>query len=177
MYRIMRAAGILSVAVTVWAQTQVATVTSSTAFTLRGAGISPGQGVPMWPVLAGDSITAGSAITIVTFPDGSVITLAAGSEGKFDLVNGQPTFQLISGTAHYSLKSKKAVAVMISNQAVALTSLNGSVTMSGAQAASAGFWTGGHIAAVAIVGGAAAAGAGVAASEATGGGAAVSPSK
>jgi hypothetical protein len=175
MYKTMRAAGIVLMAATVWAQTQVATVTSSTAFTLRGAAITPGQGVPMWPVLAGDDVTAGNAITIVTFPDGSVITLAPGAAGKFGLVNGQPSFELAGGTAHYSLKSKKAVVMIVGGQTVALTNETGTLPLSAAKGG--GFWTAGHIAAVAIVGGAAAAGAGVAASDATGGGAPVSPSK
>jgi hypothetical protein len=61
-------------AVVGWGQNQVATVTSYTPFTLRGAAI-PGQGVPMWPVLAGDTVKAGNALTNMTFPDGSVLTL------------------------------------------------------------------------------------------------------
>ena len=61
MSKIARAACLVFMAVTAWAQTQVATVTSSATFTLRGAGITPGQGVPMWPVLAGDHVTAGNA--------------------------------------------------------------------------------------------------------------------
>jgi hypothetical protein len=116
------------------------------------------------------------AITIVTFPDGSVITLAPGSEGKFDIMNGQPSFQLTGGTAQYSLKSKNAVRLLVSNQAVTATNVTGTLTMGGSKAA-VGFWTGGHIAAVAVVGAAAAAGAGVAASDATSGGSSVSPSK
>ena len=98
MKRFVRAAALVLVAVAAKAQTQVATVTSSAPFTLRGAGITPGQGVPMWPVLAGDDIKAGSTLAIVTFPDGSVITLAPGSEGKVDFMNGKPVFQLVNGT-------------------------------------------------------------------------------
>ncbi len=66
----------------------------------------------MWPVLAGDDVKAGNALTIVTFPDGSVVTLAPGSEGKIDLSNGKPVFQLLAGTARYSLKSITAVQLM-----------------------------------------------------------------
>ncbi len=177
MHKIMSAACVVFMAMAAQAQTQVATVTSSAPFALRGADLTPGQGVPMWPVLAGDSIKSGSAMTIVTYPDGSVITLAPGSEARIDLVNGKPTFQLLSGTARYSLKSTTAVVLLVSNQTVAATSTGGVLTMGGSQAAAAGFWTAGHIAAVAIVAGATAAGLGYAVSDATSGGAAVSPSQ
>ncbi len=69
MRKIMSMVSVTLLAATAWAQTQVATVTSSATFTLRGAGITPGQGIPMWPVLAGDDVKAGSTLTIVTFPD------------------------------------------------------------------------------------------------------------
>src|SRR5580704_8222830 len=162
MYKIVRVACVVFTAVAAWAQTQVATVTSSTAFTLRGAGITPGQGIPMWPVLAGDKVLAGSAMTIVTFPDGSVVTLAPGSEGKVDFVNGTPLFQLVGGTARYSLKSVTAVQLMEASQTVTPANLVGTLTLGGSRAAAAGFWTAGHIAAIAIVGGATAAGVGFA---------------
>jgi hypothetical protein len=159
------------------AQTQVATVTSSAPFTLRGAGITPGQGVPTWPVLAGDVVKAGNTLTIVTFPDGSVVTLAPGSEGKIDIVNGKPVFQLLGGTARYSLKSTMAVQLMEASQTVAPTALLGTLTLGGNKAAAAGFWTAGHIAAVAVVGAGTAAGLGFAVSDAVKGGASVSPSQ
>lgn len=158
------------------AQTQVATVTSSAPFTLRGAGITPGQGVPTWPVLAGDVVKAGNTLTIVTFPDGSVITLAPGSEGKIDIVNGKPVFQLLGGTARYSLKSTTAVQLMEASQTVTPTALLGTLSLGGNKAA-AGFWTTGHIAAVAVVGAGTAAGLGFAVSDAVKGGTSVSPSQ
>jgi hypothetical protein len=179
---------IASVACTVFlavaarAQTQVATVTSSAPFTLRDAGITPGQGVPMWPVLAGDVVKAGNTLAIVTFPDGSVVMLAPGSEGKIDFVNGKRVFQLLGGTARYSLKSTVAVQLMEASQTVTPTDLLGTLTLGGNKAAAAGlagggFWTAGHIAAVVVVGAATAAGLGFAVSEAVKGGAAVSPSQ
>ncbi len=158
------------------AQTQVATVTSSAPFTLRGAGITPGQGVPTWPVLAGDVVKAGNTLTIVTFSDGSVVTLAPGSEGKIDIVNGKPVFQLLGGTARYSLKSTMAVQLMEASQTVTPTALLGTLTLGGNKAA-AGFWTAGHIAAVAVVAAGTAAGLGVAVSAAVKGGSPVSPSQ
>jgi hypothetical protein len=182
MKRFVRAAALVLVAVAAKAQTQVATVTSSAPFTLRGAGITPGQGVPMWPVLAGDDIKAGSTLAIVTFPDGSVITLAPGSEGKVDFMNGKPVFQLVNGTARYSLKTTIAVQLMEASQTVTPTALLGTLTLNGNKAAAAGlatggFWTAGHIAAVAAVAAGTAGGLGFAVSEAVKGGTPVSPSQ
>jgi hypothetical protein len=156
-------------------QTQVATVTSSSPFTLRGASVTPGQGVPMWPVLAGDTLKAGSALTIVTFPDGSVLTLDPGAQAKVDLVNGKPQFQLLSGMAKYSLKSTTSVDLMAANQTVTPKGTVGTLSIGGNQNAGGGFWTAGHTTAV-IVGAGAAAGAGIGISSATGGGRSVSPS-
>jgi hypothetical protein len=182
MKKIAGAACLAFIAVAARAQTQVATVTSSAPFSLRGAGITPGQGVPMWPVLAGDDVKAGNTLTIVTFPDGSVVTLAPGSEGKIDLVNGKPEFQLLSGTARYSLKSTTAVQLMEASQTVMPTGLLGTLTLGGNKAAAAGlagggFWTAGHIAAVVVVAAGTAAGLGFAVSDAVRGGSPVSPSQ
>jgi hypothetical protein len=185
MYKIFGVACTVLLSVAALAQTEVATVTSITPFTLRGAGITPGQGVPMWPVLAGDKVAAGTSMTILTFPDASVVTLAPGSEGKVDFVNGTPVFQLLSGTARYSVKSITAVQLMEASLTVTPTSLTGTLTLGrnrGGAAAAAGFWTAGHVAAVAIVAGAAAAGTGYAVNNAvnsggTNGGVSISPSK
>jgi hypothetical protein len=136
----------------------------------------------MWPVLAGDEVKAGSTLTIVTFPDGSVVTLAPGSEGRVDSINGKLVFKLLSGTARYSLKSVMAVQLMEANQTVTPTGLLGTLTLGGNKAAAAGlaaggFWTAGHIAAGVVVAAGTAAGLGFAVSEAVRGGAAVSPSQ
>lgn len=161
--------------VTVWAQTQVATVTSSAPFSLRGATVTLGQGVATWPILAGDNLKAGGALTIVTFADGSVLTLDPNSEAKVDLVNGKPVFQLVGGSAKYSLKSTSAVQLMEATQIVTPKSLTGTLTIGGNRQVG-GFWTTGHTVAV-IAGAGAAAALGVGISGATNGGPAVSNSQ
>jgi hypothetical protein len=169
-------AWMLLAAVTAWAQNQLATVTSSAPFTLRGATVTPGQGVPTWPVLSGDGLTAGNALTIVTFPDGSVLTLSPGSEAKIDVVNGRPVFQLLTGTMTYSLKSTSAVQLMAGNQTVTPKGLIGTLTAGGSSAVVGGLpaaHTGAILlgAGVAVILGAA----GVGIYEATKGGPLVSP--
>jgi len=176
---------------TMWAQSQVATVTSLALFTLRGAAVSPDQGVPVWPILAGDSVKGGNAVTVVAFPEGSALTLDPRSEAKLDVVDGKPTFQLLSGTARYSLKSTSAVQLMAANRRVNPASMTGTLRAQAAGAAGAGTGapgasgtgaTGGGsgngtpVAAIASVVAAAGVEAGVAIYEATKGGPSVSGS-
>jgi|HubBroStandDraft_1064217.scaffolds.fasta_scaffold94505_2 hypothetical protein len=163
-------------AVVGWGQNQVATVTSSTPFTLRGAAVTPGQGVPMWPILAGDTVKAGSALTITTFPDGSVLTLDPESEARIEFANGKPVFQLLKGVARFSLKSISAVQLEAGNKIVTPKDLTGTLTLGGIRPAAVGFWTVGTTVAV-LVGAGAAAGAGIGISEAVRGGSSVSPSQ
>jgi hypothetical protein len=174
-------ATLLICAVTSWAQSQVATVTSSTPFTLRGETVTPGQGVPSWPILTGDTLRAGSAPAIVTFPDGSVLTLEPGSEATVAFVNGIPVFHLLKGVARYSLKSASAVQLMEGSQTVTPKGLTGILTAGGSRAAAAagssgGWWTPGHTALV-IAGAGAIAGLGYGIGEATKAGTSVSPSQ
>ena len=154
------------------AQDQVATVTSSSKFQLRDASVTPGQGVPSWPVLSGDTIKSGTAPTIVTFPDGSMVLLASSSAATVSMNGSVPAFDLLSGSATYSLKSLTAIQLTAGNRAINPTSLTGSF---GAHAG--GFWTPAHAAlVVAGVGGATAAALAVGAAQSNSGGAQVSPS-
>jgi hypothetical protein len=110
-----------------WTQNQVATVTASAPFTLRGAVVTPSPGVPTWPVLPGDALAAGKSPTAVTFADGSVLVLAHESTAKIDLLNGKPVFQLISGNAQYSLKSTSAVQLMAGGKTEVPKGLTGTI--------------------------------------------------
>jgi hypothetical protein len=157
-------------------QDQIATVTSTSKFHLRGASITPAQGVPTWPVLAGDSVKSGTAQTIVTYSDGSTLVLDPGSVATVEAANGTPVFRLLRGSASYSLRSLTSVELLATDQRVNVSKLNGSYSIGGQK--SAGFWTPGHTAAV--VGGAVAvgtaAGLGVGAAASNSSGSQVSPS-
>lgn len=168
--------GMLATALALQAQTPLATVTSSAPFSLRGAAISPGSGVPTWPVFAGDTVKAGGALTIVTYPDGTVIALAPGSEGKIDFVNGKPTFELVSGSAKYSRKRTGVVVFMTGGNEVAMVGLTGTLALGGATAAAVGL-TAGAITAIAVGGAAGAAALAVGVHHLVSGGSTVSPSQ
>ena len=92
-----------------FAQTQVATVTSTAPFQLRGANVTTDQGVPSWPVMPGDAIKAGSAPVVGSFAGGSSVTLDPGSSAKITISGQTPTFRLECGTARYSLSALSAV--------------------------------------------------------------------
>jgi hypothetical protein len=142
---VQRAISLLVVlAMVVFGWQQVAMVSSTGGFTLRGATVSPGQGVPNWPVMAGDEIVAGTKPVTITFPDGSTVTLAAGSKAKVEMEGGQPVVRLESGAASYSFKTPGAVKLYALDRVVTPTGLTGSFGLGTAPpgaVAHKGFWT------------------------------------
>ena len=144
---VFRSAKLLAVmiilAVLAAAQVQVATVTSDSPFQLRGAGVQPGQGVPSWPVMPGDTIQAGQTPLTVTFADGSTIVLAPGASAKISLSGATPVFQLLSGSAHYSLKTDSSVKLLNAKGETNRKDLVGDMQIGG-PALAAGWWTTGH---------------------------------
>jgi hypothetical protein len=165
---------VLTGAVCTWAQSQVATSTSTAPFELRGAHVTPGQGVPSWPVMPGDTVKAGSGPVTIAVADGSSVILDPDSTAKVDLSDRTPVFQLQGGSAHYALKSASAVRLVAMGKPVSTTHLTGIVKISNGHVSN-GWWTPGHTALV--VGGAAVSTAvGVGVTESTSGGTAVSPS-
>ena len=158
---------VTALTIVVSAQTQIATITSDSAFQLRGAGVTPGQGVPSWPVLPGDTIQAGQTPLTLTFSDGSTIVLSPGATAKVDLLGKTPVFRLESGSAHYALKTLSSVKLMQLKAAINPTDLIGDLVV-GSEKLPVGWWTTGHTTLViAGAGGAAAAGFGIAAAKAT----------
>ena len=119
---------------------QIATVTSTAPFTLRGASVNPTQGVPTFPIMAGDTIQAGNAPTVIAFPDGSMVTLDPNSQGRVEVINGRPVFRLTSGRAEYTLANLTAVGLAELNNTVTPTQLTG-VLQIGNQRSGGGFWT------------------------------------
>jgi ferric-dicitrate binding protein FerR (iron transport regulator) len=177
----------LVAAAAVWAQGQIATVTSSAPFNLRGAAVTPGQGVPSWPVMATDKVKSGTAVAIITYSDGSVITLDPNSEGVVDMTGQTPVFRLTKGQAHYSLKSLTAVQLMEASQSVVPKKMEGLLALgrrrkgggaavAGAAGAAAG-WSATTVTLVTVGAVGAATGIGFGVAQATSGGSSVSPSK
>jgi hypothetical protein len=152
MRRSVQFLAVIMAIVVVFAQTQIATITSDSPFQLRGAGVTPGQGVPSWPVMPGDTIQAGSTPLTLTFQDGSTIIVSPGAKAKLDLSGKTPVFQLQSGEAHYSLKTLASVKLEQLKTAVVPKDLVGDLSI-GSSKLAAGWWTTGHT--LAVIGGAA----------------------
>jgi hypothetical protein len=108
-----------------WATAEVAMLSSSGPFELRGASVTPGQGIPAWPVLAGDKITSQKTPVTFTFTDGSLVILGTSSQAAVEMSGRTPVFRLQAGTAHYSLKSLTAVKLMALNTTVTPAALGG----------------------------------------------------
>jgi hypothetical protein len=133
------------------AQSQVATVTSTASFELRGAKVGTNEGVPSWPVTSGDELKAGAAPIVISFAGGSNITLAPGSSAKITMDGQTPHFVLECGTASYTLSAPSAVKLNSPTSA----QTTGSYTKSGCDDQPAGWWTAGRT--LLVLGGAAAA--------------------
>jgi hypothetical protein len=125
------------------AQGQVATVTSTAPFQLRGATVTTDQGVPSWPVMPGDAIKAGSEPVAISFAGGSTVTLQPRSSAKITVSGQTPTFLLECGAASYSLSALSAVKV---NDPASPSKLADAYSMTCAKPA--GWWTTGHTALV-----------------------------
>lgn len=160
------AALLLLLAAFLVAQQQVATVTSTGTFVLRGAKVTP-SGVPSWPVMEGDEIASGSEPVTFIFPDGSKIVLAPHSKCRIEMDGQTPVFRLTEGQASYTLTNLKSVEIYSLGQLQTPTATTGTLALKGR-----GFWTPRNDV---IIGGAGAA-AGIATGFAvTNGGAPVSP--
>ena len=63
------------VAASAFAATPVASIKSSSDFQLSGVSVAT-AGVPSWPIMAGDSVVAGTTAATIRFMDGTMVTLA-----------------------------------------------------------------------------------------------------
>lgn len=122
---VLISAALLALGAGTWATTEVATLSCPGPFELRGASVTPGQGVPAWPALAGDKIASQETPVTFTFGDGSLVTLGSSSQASIEMSGRTPVFRLQSGTAHYSLKSLTAVKLMALNTIVSPAELSG----------------------------------------------------
>ena len=105
------------------ADKRVATLTTNSSFQLRGADV-PAAGVPHWPVMAGDTMVAGSGTATLTLDDGSRITLDPNSSARVDKRDGRINFHLLTGSSSYELASNSNVTVFSGEQPVTAAAKN-----------------------------------------------------
>lgn len=107
------------------AASPVATVTSGTPFQLRGAPVNP-NGVPSWPVMAGDEIKTENGDATIRFFDGSQITLGARSQARVEQVDNSAVFRLLQGDVDVRPAAKSTLQVF--NNSKLVTAPAGTVT-------------------------------------------------
>ena len=126
---------VLVFAIAVFAASPVASVSSGSDFTLRGQKVTT-AGVPSWPVLAGDSILAGTTPTKIRFQDGSVVMLSPDSSAKVEETDGGLVFRLISGSMALNVAPSSTLSVFSGQTAVSATpNVETSVSAGGAPSA------------------------------------------
>ena len=93
-----------------FAAAPVAKVSSASNFRLRGADVTA-AGVADWPLTTGDEIGTGDGVAVISFRDGSRVTLARGTRARLDSDNGTPVFRLLSGALQYSIAAGSALRI------------------------------------------------------------------
>lgn len=92
------------------AASPIGSIRSGESFFLSGVEM-PVAGIRSWPVVEGDEIVTGSALAILSFPDGSRVTLAAGSHVKLE-AGGPPTkVRLVTGSLRFQLSSAPKIDI------------------------------------------------------------------
>jgi len=81
------------------AATPVGVIRSSETFQLRGVPVSV-AGVPSWPVVAGDDIATAGSSAVISFKDGSRVTLDKKTRAKID---ADGSFHLLQGTVWFKV--------------------------------------------------------------------------
>jgi hypothetical protein len=103
--------GLIFTVVLAFSATPVATVSSSGPFELRGSTV-PVNGVPAWPVMAGDEIGTANSAGTLQFTDGSVATLAPKSHAKIEKGSkGQLVLRLVTGAMVVTVPALATLAV------------------------------------------------------------------
>jgi len=126
---------VLSVAATtaLWATAAapVASVTSSTAFDLHGNHVNV-DGVPSWPVMAGDDIATQSGQAVIQLRDGSRVELLGNSHAQVESKDGSLLLRLLSGAMRILTLGPPAAGTQIYTQSTLAKPVVGQMVSIGA---------------------------------------------
>src|SRR5450759_2606377 len=109
-------AALLSVYVAFAAQ-PVARISSSESFNVAGTKV-PVEGVPSWPVVAGDEIVAGNASAVIAFNDGSRVRLGRNARAKIEGSTQTPALRLRDGVMSYAFAPKPSLQLYAASNAI-----------------------------------------------------------
>jgi hypothetical protein len=104
-------------AASVFAATPVASITSSSDFELSGVGVTV-AGVPSWPLMAGDTVVAGTSAARIRFVDGTLVTLGPWSKVTVQEKKDDLSLRLMNGFISFTLAPSSALSVYSGNTQV-----------------------------------------------------------
>ena len=112
---------LLAMAGLVFGGSSVATVASSGTFDLHGVAVRT-EGVPFWPVMAGDEIATHASSALVRFQDGTSVALGENSRAKVETVDNALVFRLSGGTMQVTAAKTSAIKFYDGAQSLAVRS-------------------------------------------------------
>jgi hypothetical protein len=99
----------------------VATVSSSGSFDLHGSTVKT-EGIPYWPVVAGDEIATHGSSAIIRFHDGTSVSLGENSRARVETIDNVLVFRLSGGTMQVNAAPVSAIKFFQGGQNVAVHS-------------------------------------------------------
>jgi ferric-dicitrate binding protein FerR (iron transport regulator) len=100
-----------------FAATPVASIKSSSDFQLSGVSVTA-AGVPSWPIMAGDTVVAGTTAATIRFTDGSMVTLSPNSQVSVQEKKDDLSLRLVNGFMSFTLAPSSALSVYSGNTQV-----------------------------------------------------------
>ena len=86
----------------------IANVSGTEPFKVSGVSV-PVSGVSSWPVIAGDELAAGNAPVVLTFKDGSRVTLGKNSRATLEGKSKNAALRLLDGAMAFTLSRGSGV--------------------------------------------------------------------
>jgi len=99
------------------AATPLANVSSTEPFLVSGVKV-PVEGVSSWPVIAGDELKAGNAPVVLTFKDGTRVTLGKNSRATVEGKSKNAALRLLEGAMAFTLMKGSNVRLYSAGNAV-----------------------------------------------------------
>jgi ferric-dicitrate binding protein FerR (iron transport regulator) len=93
-----------------FAAAPVASIKSSSDFQLSGVSVAT-AGVPSWPIMAGDTVVAGTTAATIRFMDGTMVTLAPYSQVAVQEKKDDLSLRLLNGFMSFTLAPSSALSV------------------------------------------------------------------
>ena len=122
--KLFQIALLLSVTAIVFAAAPIASVSGTEPFKVSGVSV-PVAGVSSWPVIAGDELQVGNAPVVLTFKDGSRVTLGRNSRATVEGKSKNAALRLLDGAMAFTLAGSSVRLYSAGNQVSAQAGVAG----------------------------------------------------